>query len=119
MKIAITTTGKDLTSEFESRFGRAPGFIIYDLDEGSFEFIDNSVNLNAPQGAGIQAAMSIIKAGADMLVSGHCGPKAFKVLNEAGVKIYSVEALTVAQAVEYFVAGRFTLIQSADVGGHW
>lgn len=119
MKVAITTTGKDLTSEFESRFGRAPGFIIYDLDKGSFEYVDNSINLNAPQGAGIQAAMSIIKAGAEALVSGHCGPKAFKVLNEAGIKIYAVEARTVIQAVEFFVAGKFNLIQSADVGGHW
>ncbi len=30
MKIAITATGKDMTSEVDSRFGRAKGFIIYD-----------------------------------------------------------------------------------------
>ncbi|HQO93156.1 MAG TPA: NifB/NifX family molybdenum-iron cluster-binding protein, partial [bacterium] len=58
MKIAVTTSGHDLNSPFESRFGRAPGFIVYDTETKEFEAIDNSMNLNAAQGAGIQAAMN-------------------------------------------------------------
>lgn len=120
MKIAITTTGKDLGAPFESRFGRAPGFIIYDSDKISFEFIDNQTNLNAAQGAGIQAATNIVKAGAKALISGHCGPKAFAVLNNAGVVIYTTsEVETVAQAIEFFVLGKLKEIQSADAVGHW
>ena len=119
MKIAVTTTGKDLNSPFESRFGRAPGFIIYDVETKEFEVIDNSMNLNAAQGAGIQAAMNVIKAGAKVLVSGHCGPKAFTVLNQAGVEIFNTNAATVSEAVEQYVSGKLQPMKSADVDGHW
>jgi len=119
MKVAVTTTGKDMGAPFESRFGRAPGFIVYNLDNETFEAIDNSMNLNAVQGAGIQAAMNIVKSGATSLITGHCGPKAFQVLSQAGIQIYNTEAQTVAQAIEFFVAGKLAPLQSPDVGGHW
>ena len=47
MKIAFTTSGNDLTSSLDSRFGRAPKFLIYDLEEGTFEILDNDQNLHA------------------------------------------------------------------------
>jgi len=119
MKIAVTTTGNDLNSPFESRFGRAPGFIIYDTETKQFEAVDNSMNLNAAQGAGIQAAMNVIKAGAKVLVSGHCGPKAFTVLKQAEVKIFNANAATVSEAVEKYVSGMLIEMKSADVDGHW
>jgi predicted Fe-Mo cluster-binding NifX family protein len=119
MKIAVTTTGKDLNSPFESRFGRAPGFIIYDTETKEFQAVDNSMNLNAAQGAGIQAAMNIVKSGAKALISGHCGPKAFTVLNQAGVEIFNTNAATVSEAVEQYVSGKLQPMKSADVDGHW
>lgn len=119
MKIAITTTGKDLNSPFESRFGRAPGFIIYDVETKLFEAVDNSMNLNAAQGAGIQAAMNVTKAGAKALISGHCGPKAFTVLKQAGVEIFNTSAATVMEAVSQYLDGKLTAMDSSDVDGHW
>jgi len=119
MKIAVTTSGHDLNSPFESRFGRAPGFIVYDTETKEFEAIDNSMNLNAAQGAGIQAAMNIVKSGAKALVSGHCGPKAFTVLKQAGVEIFNTNAATVLEAVEQYVSGKLKPMNSADVDGHW
>ncbi|MGI6393401.1 MAG: NifB/NifX family molybdenum-iron cluster-binding protein [bacterium] len=119
MKIAVTTTGKELSSPFESRFGRAPGFIIYDLESGSFEALDNSVNLNTAQGAGIQAAQNIIKSGAKALISGHCGPKAFAVLSKAGVEVFSATAETVENAIEKYKKGELAKLDSADVDEHW
>jgi len=119
MKIAVTTTGNDLNSPFESRFGRAPGFIIYDTETEEFEPVDNSMNLNAAQGAGIQAAMNIVKSGAKALVSGHCGPKAFTVLKQAGVEIFNTNAATVSEAIEQYISGRLVEMKSADVDGHW
>ena len=80
MKIAITTSGNDLNAPLDSRFGRAPKFLIYDLEAKTFEIIDNEQNLNAAQGAGIQSAQNIARLGAKALVTGHCGPKAFRVL---------------------------------------
>jgi predicted Fe-Mo cluster-binding NifX family protein len=119
MKIAFSTSGSDLSAPLDSRFGRAPKFLVYDLDSMSFEIIDNQQNLNAAQGAGIQSAETVVRSGAKVLVSGHCGPKAFRVLAAAGVKVYNSDAATVAAALEQFKAGKLKEAGSADVQGHW
>lgn len=119
MKIAFTTSGDTLDAPLDMRFGRAPKFLIYDLDEGSFRVIDNEQNLNAAQGAGVQAAETIARLNVRRLITGHCGPKAFRVLSEAGIKVYNTEADTVAFALEEFRRGRLVHSESADVQGHW
>jgi predicted Fe-Mo cluster-binding NifX family protein len=119
MKVAFTISGADLEAPLDSRFGRAPRILVYDLDTETFEVIDNTQNLNALQGAGIQAAQNVAGTGAESLVTGHCGPKAFKVLKAAGIAVYTTSAATVSEALEQFRSGSLTLAQSADVEGHW
>ncbi|MBN1440252.1 MAG: NifB/NifX family molybdenum-iron cluster-binding protein [Anaerolineales bacterium] len=119
MKIALTTSGNDLSAPLDSRFGRAPKFIVFDLDAGSFEVVDNQKNLNAAQGAGYQSAEAVVRTGAKALISGHCGPNAFRALQAAGVKVYTAETGTVAEALEQYKAGKLAEAGSADVGGHW
>jgi len=119
MKIAISSTGKDISAAVDPRFGRAAGFIIYDMDKQSFEYVDNAQNLNAMQGAGIQAAKNISDSGAQAVLTGHCGPKAFAALKAAGLKIYSGASGTVAECIEGFKAGTLEETLQADVEGHW
>ncbi len=119
MKIAFTSTGCDLEAALDPRFGRAAKFIVCDLDTGGFEAVDNSQNLNAAQGAGIQAAETVARLGATALVTGHCGPKAFRVLRAAGIKIYNTDAQTVATALEKFRRNELVEASGADVEGHW
>lgn len=52
-------------------------------------------------------------------MTGHCGPKAFRVLSAAGVKVYDTDQPTVAAALEAFKAGWLKPAESADVEGHW
>ena len=119
MKIAFSTSGQDLNAALDSRFGRAPKFLVYNLDNGSFEIVDNKPNLNAVQGAGIQSAETVVRSGANAVVSGHCGPKAFRVLAAAGVKIYNSEASTVKEALELYRSGKLGEATGADVDSHW
>lgn len=119
MKVMFTTSGDDLNAPLDSRFGRAPKFLLYDTDGGSFEVLNNEQNLNAPQGAGVQSAEAVVRAGAKTLVTGHCGPKAFRVLRAAGVKIHHTDAATVAEALEQYREGKLPEAASADVEGHW
>ncbi len=119
MRIAFTTSGETLDAPLDSRFGRAPKFLIYDLDTNTLEVIDNGQNLNAAQGAGIQAAQTVARSGANSLVTGHCGPKAFRVLAAAGIKIFTSDAPTVAAALEQYRAGKLAEAKAADVEGHW
>lgn len=119
MKIVLTTSGADLSSALDSRFGRSPKFIVYDLDGETFEVIDNQQNLNAAQGAGIQSAETVARSGAKAIITGHCGPKAFRVLKAAGIKIYNTDVATIAEAIEQYRSGKLTEAESADVEGHW
>jgi predicted Fe-Mo cluster-binding NifX family protein len=119
MKIVFTTSGDGLDAPLDSRFGRAPKFLVYDLEGEQFEIVDNGQNLNAAQGAGIQAAETVCRLGAKCVVTGHCGPKAFRVLTAAGVTIYNTQASTVAEALARYKSGELSAAGSADVEGHW
>jgi predicted Fe-Mo cluster-binding NifX family protein len=119
MKIAFTTSGDDLSAPMDSRFGRAAKFLIYDLEGGTTTVIDNAQNLNAAQGAGVQSAETVARSGAEALITGHCGPKAFRVLSAAGISVYNTEAATIAEALAAYKRGDLKSAASADVEGHW
>jgi predicted Fe-Mo cluster-binding NifX family protein len=119
MKVVITAEGERLDSAVDPRFGRAAKFILYDTDSEQFQAVDNAQNLNLSQGAGIQAAETVFRLGAECLITGHCGPKAHRVLQAAGVRIFTGAQGTVAQAIEQFKAGRLTAAEVPDVEGHW
>ncbi len=120
MKIAISSMGRNMESALDPRFGRAKQFILFDLERGAFEILDNQVNLQAAQGAGIQAAQQIIRSGSAVLITGNCGPKAYQVLSASGVRVYTTsQAKTVMEALALFNAGKLTESNSANVEGHW
>jgi len=68
MKIAVTSTGKDLESPMDPRFGRAAYILIVDTDTLDVEVLDNTENVNAFKGAGIQAATMICDKKAEVLL---------------------------------------------------
>jgi predicted Fe-Mo cluster-binding NifX family protein len=119
MKLAITSQGSYLQSPVDPRFGRARYLIVVDTETGAFSAVDNSVNLNAAQGAGIQTGKRIVDLGVDGLITGHVGPKAFSTLQAGGVKIYTGASGSVADAIEQFKAGKLAAAAAADVDGHW
>lgn len=102
MKIAISAQNNDLNSDLDLKFGRAKGFIIYNIDNNEYKFIDNEQNINAMQGAGIQAAQSIVNEDVDAIITGYCGPKAYKVLETAQIKIYTSEKDIVKDVINKF-----------------
>jgi len=119
MKIVFTTSGDDLHAPLDARFGRAPKFLVYDPDNEVFQIINNQQGLNAAHGAGIQSAEVVARSGASVVVTGHCGPKAFRMRLAAGIKVFTTEASTVAEALQQFRAGRLTEAKDATVEGHW
>lgn len=119
MRLAITSTGKELDSNLDPRFGRTAYFVIVDPETMVFEVVENSQNLDLPQGAGIQAGKTVADHKVDFLITGHCGPKAFKVLKNAGVKIMTGARGKVADAIAQFKNGNLKISSQADVEGHW
>jgi len=119
MKIVFTTSGTDLNAALDRRFGRAAAFLVYDTDSRTFDVVDNAQNLNAAQGAGIQAAQAVVNTGAKAVVTGNCGPKAFRVLEAAGIKVYNSNAASINEALVMYREGRLTEATAANVEGHW
>jgi len=119
MKIAITSQGQDLDAAVDPRFGRAAYILVVDIDTLEFEVIDNSTNKNAFKGAGIQAAAGISEKGAQALVTGFCGPNAFKTLDAAGIKVANDAKGTVREVIDQYKAGKFEFATDANVEGHW
>ncbi len=119
MKLALTTEGDTLEAPLDNRFGRAKRFIIYDTESHNFELLDNTRNLNAAQGAGIQSAQNVAAAGAEAVVTGHTGPKAFQVLNKANIPVYHSEIRPIKEVIEAFKKGELQKADNADVESHW
>ncbi len=102
MKIAITAQTPDLDGQVEPRFGRAACFLIVDTDTEQFEVLDNAPNVNAAGGAGTRSAESVVKAGAQCVLSGDVGPKARNALDAAGVKVVTDVQGTCREALGNF-----------------
>ena len=119
MQIAVTAQGPDLESPVDPRFGRAAYFLLIETETLDWTVMENQDGHQAHQGAGVQAAQKIAGAGAEALLTGHCGPKAHQLLVSAGVKIYNNAEGTVRQAIEQFQDGKLVPTAEPDVEGHW
>ena len=121
MKIAVTSYGKDLTSEVDRSFGRAKWFVVIDVETGSSEAYSNEQNVNAAQGAGIQSARNISDLGVEAVITGNVGPKAFRTLTAASVKMYIFDknVKTVGKAFMEWKAGNLEEVTQATVESHW
>jgi predicted Fe-Mo cluster-binding NifX family protein len=119
MKIAITAQGPQPDSLVDPRFGRAKHFVLFDTETDELSSIDNQVNLQSAQGAGIQSGRTVVDAGAKAVLTGHVGPKAFATLQAGDVVVYTGIEGTVAEAIEQYKAGLLTPANDANVDGHW
>jgi predicted Fe-Mo cluster-binding NifX family protein len=119
MKIAVTSMGQDLDASVDPRFGRAAYILIVDAESLDYEVLDNAENVNAFKGAGIQAATMISDKKADVLLTGFCGPNAFKALDAAQVKVAGDVSGTVREAVAAFVGGKVKITTEPNAQAHW
>ena len=103
-KIAISSEGPGLEDALDPRFGRAAGFIVVDPQTLEFDYLDNGSSQTMAQGAGIQAAENVANSGAEIVLTGYVGPKAFKALQAVGIKVgQNLADMTVRQAIEMFI----------------
>ena len=120
MKVAITASGEDLNSPVDRVFGRARYFVITDPEETIVEVLENSQNVNAAQGAGIQSARQIANKSVDVVLTGNVGPNAFRALDAVSIKVFQFESdvLTVRDALTAWKAGRLQEMKAPTAKGH-
>jgi len=117
-KIAISSEGPTLDNKVDPRFGRAGGFVIVDTETMAVEYISNGASQAMAQGAGIQAAETVANTGAQVLLTGYVGPKAFSALSAAGVKIgQDVDGMTVGEALAKYKNGEVVMADNPNRQG--
>jgi predicted Fe-Mo cluster-binding NifX family protein len=119
VRIAVTATGSSIESAVDPRFGRAACFIEVDTETGAWTAHDNTQNLNAVQGAGIQAAQNVANLGVQAVLTGNVGPKAYTTLQAAGIAVYLCQGGLVSEAIEALKAGKLAVADGANVSSHW
>ena len=117
MKTCVSSTGSDLNSQVDPRFGRCRVFLFVDTDTMECEAVENPAMM-AGGGAGTQAAQLVADKGASSVLTGNAGPNAFSALNAAGIDIYVGLAGTAKDAVEKLKKGELKPISEASVGRH-
>jgi len=117
MKIAVSSTGRDLDAKLDPRFGRCQCFVIVDVDAMGFEAFENE-NAALGGGAGIQAAQFVASKGVAAVITGNCGPNAVQTLNAAGIKLYSGQSGRVGDLVEQYKQGQLTPTTQANASLH-
>ena len=118
MKIAVSSTGKELDAQIDPRFGRCAYFLIFETNDMSYEAFDNE-NIAVGGGAGIQSAQFIAEKGATAVITGNCGPNAVRTLSAAGVEIYVGENGTVKDAVLRYKNGELRSTTDPNVSDHY
>ena len=77
MKIAIFSTGTEIDSEIDQRFGRCNYFLIFDDETNNLEVFPNP-SASTPSGSGIEAAKNLAKKGIKVVICGNIGLMHFK-----------------------------------------
>jgi predicted Fe-Mo cluster-binding NifX family protein len=105
MKIAISVSSADLSSQVDPRLGRCPYFLFVDPETMEFEAVENPHAATA-SGAGIQAAQMVANKGVKAVLTGSCGPNAFQTLQAAGVEVVVGVSGSAEQAVQEYKSGK-------------
>ncbi len=118
MKIAVTASTRELSSLVDPRFGRCAYFLFVDSETMQFEAVENT-NVAAASGAGIQSAQLVANQGANVLLTGSCGPNAFQTLQAAGVEVIVGVTGTVQEAVQQYKTGKLQPTAQPNVPSHF
>lgn len=117
MKIAVSSSGKDLNAQLDPRFGRCAYFLIVDSEDMSFEVFENK-NAMLGGGAGLQSAQFISSQRAEALITERCGPNAVQTLNAAGIILYTGQAGTIKDLVKACQKGEMDSSTAANAPLH-
>lgn len=118
MKIAVTAKGPSPDSPADERLGRAYWLMIYNLNEDTWQPVDNSENRNAPCGVGKLTAQTLIEFDVEIVITGEAGPKAFRILHTAGIQVFYHDFGTVSEVLEKWQAGTLKQAKAPNETGN-
>jgi predicted Fe-Mo cluster-binding NifX family protein len=115
MKIAVASSGRGgLDDTVSPVFGRCPTFTLVDVQDK--EIVGTSVMenpaMNAPGGAGIQIANTLIREGVNVVIAGNFGPNATPIFVNEGVDLIPLQDISVREAVMKYLNKEITSVQT-------
>lgn len=117
MKIAMPVNNKSTKDNMCNSFGRAPYFLVYDLESEKSVYIDNTA-ANSQGGAGIKAAQIIVDNNVNILITPRCGENAADVINSANIKIYKSIAGSADDNIKAFKEDQLSTLEDIHSGFH-
>jgi predicted Fe-Mo cluster-binding NifX family protein len=113
-EIAISSTGSFPSSLVDETFGRCACFMIWNPYTEVYSELFNTEN-EAEYAAGTGAVYTLVKNHVGLVISERVGPKAFVLLKQAGIKIFSgIAGKTVEEAVQSYEAGELQELLSPN-----
>jgi predicted Fe-Mo cluster-binding NifX family protein len=106
MKICIPSKGPEPADFIDERFGRAPYYLIQDIETGKTESYKNPA-AEAMGGVGPRAAQFLLDHDVNVLVTARVGGNALKALKSGGITIllYEEAGKTVSDAIAAYTSG--------------
>ncbi|NMB09412.1 MAG: dinitrogenase iron-molybdenum cofactor biosynthesis protein [Tissierellia bacterium] len=117
MIIALPIDEKNININVSESFGRSKYFILYNDYSEDCIFVDNR-GLNSEDGAGIEAAQTLIDHHADVVFLKRCGKNVAKVLEEAGIKLYEAQDIPVLENVKLYRTNNLKELENIHEGYH-
>ena len=119
MKIAISSTGNNLESDVDARFGRCNYFLIIEIENKKvkdFKAIENTAKAQMG-GAGITAGQIVANEKVDSIITVNLGPRAFSVFEQLKIKAYQGEG-KIKKVIQDFLDGKLKELTNATGPQH-
>lgn len=115
MRIAIPSTGRDLTAEVDLFFDKAAYFFIVDTKTHIIKFVENKFRDLGFHEAGKEAAHLLDFNGVDVLITHHCDLRSFRHLWESGKKVLVGVKGSITDAVVNYLSGKLDEANSENI----
>jgi predicted Fe-Mo cluster-binding NifX family protein len=115
MKIAVSSKGKTLGSDVETRFSRSPFFVIVDTETEDLKALKNP-GASAKDAACVDAVELLIGKGVKAVLTGNVGHNAFVTLEDTAIRVYLGADGTVRETLENFNKRKLKRAKAPSVG---
>jgi len=113
MKVAISSTTKNIDGKIDETFGRCLYFIITEIKDekiaDKFEVIKNE-SIDQASGAGISAAKLVAEKKVSVVITGNMGPRALDVLNQFNILVYAGSGI-IKEVLQDFIDKKLNKIE--------
>lgn len=106
MRVAVSSTGKDVNGVVSDVFGRCDYFVIAEIENQKIKQIEavENKNTNQTSGAGVSAVQLIARKNANAVITKNIGLRALDILGQFNIEVYSGgSAVAIKDVLQNFI----------------